>query len=608
MNLIVTPEPKPDESGRGYYRRLASENGMRGLRELAAMADVARTAAALLNCPEHVAEQLDLQPQWAVLASQREKQAASWRALRRSNSEAVCPCCLQDDIYIRASWEHVFYTACPKHKRSVVDRCPDCGDLLSTNREFIESCNCGRDLRTIDAPSCTPSQLWLSSLIETQGRSTASIAPSVEGVDVSTVTGFVRDLCRSFDPSVPSTHKAAATFRSTREAIEFLSPMESLLADWPTGFRAHVSARIKAGDQEARTLNQVLDGWFQRLRKSCAQTPLEPFLRQVYEVAYAEFDGVILGDSAQYLASQIADALHLSEAARQIGVSYGALYQAAQANQCAHFRQRRGTRGHIESVPKSEVARIIAARAEWVGEQEACEVTGVSPAVMRLMMDAGVVESDRAWRKDILKGGPIRKLSLAALCQTLCGTSSRAKRGEAGLVYWSDMSMRRLGDRHSIQAAMRAAASGELAPEVRGKRLGEVGFDKQELAKYHTRPLLESGLTVNQLSKQTGWKWESISHWIDSGLLRATETKQRGQPCRMVTPEDLLKFRAQYIPLADLARSMDTKASYLAEQLTGIELVGAQILTDGARRGGLVSIADLGRLAIQGSRALATAG
>jgi hypothetical protein len=70
-----------------------------------------------------------------------------------------------------------------------------------------------------------------------------------------------------------------------------------------------------------------------------------------------------------------------------------------------------------------------------------------------------------------------------------------------------------------------------------------------------------------------------------------------------VLPHQLLAFRQSYIPLADLARSMGTKSSALTRLLPGVELVGAKPLPDGAMRGGLIRIADLGRLAMLGARA-----
>jgi hypothetical protein len=105
-------------------------------------------------------------------------------------------------------------------------------------------------------------------------------------------------------------------------------------------------------------------------------------------------------------------------------------------------------------------------------------------------------------------------------------------------------------------------------------------------------------LSVQALSKVTGWKWESIDHWIEAGLLQANNIMLRGQPCRVVMPDQLLNFCRAYLPLADLARELKSKSSAMAERLKGIEVVGSQLLPSGQRRGGLVRIGDLARLAL----------
>ena len=151
---------------------------------------------------------------------------------------------------------------------------------------------------------------------------------------------------------------------------------------------------------------------------------------------------------------------------------------------------------------------------------------------------------------------------------------------------------------------MKAAVAGELVPVVRGRQLGQMGFVRSELAAYFGTPVLEAGISVQQLSKQTGWKWESISHWISLGLLEAEQIYLRGQSCRVITPNQLLAFRRTYLPLADLAHVMGTKSSALADQLAQVEVVGAQHVAGGVRRGGLVRVADLGRLAVAGAKVL----
>ena len=601
MTLIVAYDPHEDESGRGYYRRLAADNSFGSWRDLAGMAGVARTPAAMLLCPDHVAAELGLEAAGTEQAAQQEQRARSWRGLRRTTSDAVCPACLNDRAYLRAYWEHSFATACPTHATCLIDRCPSCREPLSPNRPCIELCACGHDLRSIVAPPASSSQIWLSSLIASDGKSFGGVAPQFEAVSVNTLCEFVRDLCRGADLVAPSARKGASRFPSTQSAIEFLRPLDDLLAEWPGGFKSHASARIAAGRAGARTLNTLLGPWYQRLKRSCTGTPLKPFLEAVIEVASREFDGVLSLDAASKIAVTFTESLLVSDAAKSLGVSWGMLHDAVRNGRCLSSTHKLGTRSLVYHVPVKEVERIAKLRAEWISEDEACTLAHVAPAVMKLMMAAEVVESDIKWRQDILKAGPIRKSSLVSLCELLTRRSGRRDVPGEDCVSWSELTSRRMGDKRAIQAAMRAAASGELLPASRGWQLGETRFLRSDLVKYFSTPVLERGMTVQQLAERTGWKWETIGHWIDTGLLGAQQIVLRGQPCRVVLPEDLFAFRRNYLPLADLANAMGTKSSYLAEQLAGIEILGAKLGSSGARRGGLLRVADLGRLAVRGS-------
>lgn len=71
------------------------------------------------------------------------------------------------------------------------------------------------------------------------------------------------------------------------------------------------------------------------------------------------------------------------------------------------------------------------------------------------------------------------------------------------------------------------------------------------------------------------------------------------QPCRVVASEHLLRFRQTYIPVADLARAMGTTSVALSDQLSGLDVIGAKLLPNGARRGGHLRLADIGHRAVE---------
>ncbi|RQS61245.1 hypothetical protein DID96_33435 [Burkholderia sp. Bp8963] len=603
MSLVITFSPFDDESGFGYYRRLGAGNALWGWRELAGLANVTRSRSALLEHPDHIAAELGIDEKWTRFASHQEQQCRSWRRLHRSQSDAVCPACLTEKVYLRHYWEHALVTACPVHRTLLTDRCQECGDHLSPHRERIEQCVCGHDLRTLVTVASTPSQHWLSTLIASDGRLSGSVPPKLRHGKVDELCELVRILCLRADPSTPPPRRSAASPKSVSQAVELLAPLERLLADWPAGFEKHVAERIAVGNAKARTLNTLLGQWYVSLKKVCQSSAFEPFLKVVIEVADKNFDGVLGLDIAKNIAADVTEYVRLPDAARTIGVSRDRLLKAANAGECMYRTRRLGTRGLVYEIPAAEIERIKQRRGEWVSDMQACEVAQVPPSVLSHMVDAEVVTADVNWRHDIYKGGPIQLQSLTNLFETVNGMAKQHPSDDGERLTWAELTSRRMGDRAAIQSLMKAIVAGAVVAVVRGHHLGQMSFLRSDVAKYFGTPLLEAGMSIQQLAKSTGWKWESISHWISVGLLQSHEIVLRGQPCRVVSPQQLLVFRQTYVPLADLARAMGTRSSALATTLTGLEIVGARLLPNGTKRGGLVRMADIGRLAVVGARA-----
>lgn len=603
MGLIITHAPHEDESGLGYYRRLSSDNALFGWRNLAGTAGVERNRRALLMRTDDVASNLGLELSWTESARDKEELCRGWGRLHRTQSDAVCPACMAESPYQRHHWEHAYVTACPKHRLQLVDQCNACGQHLSPSRLYIGLCACGNELSSLPQVPATTSQLWLSTLIGGQGDPSGTLKPSLKNVDTDVLARVVRTLCLYAHPTKPALPRGVALPKTVERAIEFLAPLEGLLAEWPNGFRRHVAQRIAAGRKDARTLNTLLGDWYISLRKACQGTALEPLLQVIVEVAAEETECVLGLDSAKAMVQDATRYVRASDAARAIGVSISRMHDAIHAGDCEHRTRRMGTRGQVFEIASVEVERIQKRRAQWISDTAACELAGVSPAVLERMKAAGVIRSDIRWREDILKGGPVEHQSLLDLHVHVDRWVQPAATAEDATLTWSEFTSRRMGEKQAIESLMKAIANGEVKAVKHGRTLGEMVFRKEDVSEHFGAPLLEAGMSTQQLSKVTGWKWESISHWMDEGLLACETTRLRGQTCRVVLPHQLLAFRQSYIPLADLARAMGKKSSALSLALHGVELVGAKRLPDGAMRGGLLRMADIGRLAVIGARA-----
>lgn len=597
MQLTNTFAPQPDEPGLGYYRRLSSENGLSGWRQLARLAELSVSRSGLLSRPEHVAELLGLPVEWAQHASAQEDMARGWTGMRRTSRDAVCPLCLGESPYLRASWEHAYFVACPKHEVLLADACDICGQGLSPHRDHIVLCGCGRNLGEMRTPPATAGLLWLASLIETRGTSSARWSPKVSGAPLDVVVELGHTLCLHHDPTVPPPRKNTATPRSVAESIRFLQPLDGLLADWPHGFEAHVSARIAAGSPEARTLNSLLGKWYLQLTAVATNNALTPFLEVVAHVATKEFTGLLGLDRATSVMAQQSTHLIASQAATRIGVHRDTLVSRIKEGKVQHRTRKFGTRGLAYEVPVEEVNAIIQAREQWVTDGIAGALLGVPGSVLQLLLDAELLVGDTNWRQDVRKGGAIQLDSVSSLADVLRRPPPRAPISAGRRILLRELTGRR-GDKKAIVAALRAIATGEIRPLRTSALPGGNEYTLADIAEHFSRPVAEAGTSLQELAEIAGWKWESIDHWVSLGLLECSVIKVGGQLRRVVMPHQLLAFTRMYTPVADLAWQLGTKSSALSGRLEGMEVLGALTLPSGSRRGGLVRTADLARKAL----------
>jgi ribosomal protein L37AE/L43A len=612
VELTYLLEPKADESPLGYYRRLSAANALTSWKELAIMAEVSPSRTGLLGVPDHVATMLNMPREWTDRLAQQEQELRALRSLHRSGRDAVCPHCLAEDMYLRVGWEHTYTTACTRHRMRLVDRCPGCNLPLDLLRAHIGQCGgCGHELASLSCEPATDAELWLSALLAGPGASDAlCIEPNVSGSNPKAVAQLVKTLCQRSEAGGAPPRRNAASPKSISEALEFLAPLQQLLYKWPEQYEAHVRSRMAAGAEQARTLRALLGTWYQQLREVAADGPLHAFLAPVQRIAAAEFDGVVGPEDVD--SWEDLRYVRLGEAARYGQMTVPTLRRAIAAGQVEHRTRRLGTKGKVYEVLRTDLERIVEARKGWMAESAACKALGVPPKVLTNMAAAGLVEADYDWVKDVLKGGPFRTKAIEDVRATLMAIQAESP-ATGELIAFADLTSRRLGDNTAIQALMRAIRSGEVLAQGAARSVGELQYKLSDVRRFFGTPLLEAGLSVNQLAKLTGWKHESIDHWIESGLLESFSIMLRGQPCRVVMPAQLLAFNRTYMPVADLAKLVGTRSSYLASRLEHIGVIAGKTVSDGTQRGMLVRLSDvaamamktanLGRLGVRDARA-----
>ena len=599
MPLLVITPPKEDESPLGFYRRLASENQLDGWKELTRQARVARSRSGLLGQSAHVANELGLDPSWALTIQAQEDRVRKFERLHRGLHDAVCPQCLRDQPYLRLHWEHVYSTACGVHRTRLLDKCDSCGLVLDAKRPEIEYCGCGRDLRAQSAPPATPSEIWLSALLAGASQIRAKVGPKIVEVDEHQLVRLIRLLCHFYDPHAGAPPRNASPPRSIDEAVHFLIPLRLLLEDWPFKYQTHIAERFLAADPSATTPNSALGHWYKQLKQICVDGPLRPFLDIVAEAAPRNCVGLTGLDAAGTSTRSYNRLVPVKVATKRLGLGRDSLYAAIELGHIKGHVRKFGQRRIAYQIEEQEIERIEVLRKSWIDIQTACKTLDVPESVFSSLILSGAIERDVRWNEDILKAGPISLTSVTTLIAN-AHQSWDAKSTSTELIKMRQLTSRRVGDKLALSKLFQAIVSGELRSVggIPKEGIGELTYPMNEIRKYFGTPLLEAGMTIQQLSDMTGWKYESISEWINTGLLMAESIQLRGQPCRVVMPTQLVQFGRQFIPVADLAHSIGITSSALVKRLKDVMLVGGKRLPNGVQRGALVRICDLARLAL----------
>jgi len=120
--------------------------------------------------------------------------------------------------------------------------------------------------------------------------------------------------------------------------------------------------------------------------------------------------------------------------------------------------------------------------------------------------------------------------------------------------------------------------------------LAQFRFCKSEIDAILSEVRRGPGMTVQQVSKMTGWKEQCIAAWCDQGLLAHEAYQHAGRTGRMISAESLALFQNTYVPLNELAKQLGTSSRYLLRRFSELDVKTTGAFRDGkAWRGHLVA-------------------
>lgn len=521
---------------------------------------------------------------------------------QRSVCSPICPCCIRQAPYVRAVWDHELITACPKHGVVLLDACPGCGESITRDRKSITHClHCNFLFTEAKANSAEDFDLAVSALIAGAESQARTLLPdSLQyGNPPLEIAAFLTFLASHFQPSQLSSRTGREPRPKTlQESRAVLMRIWSVLGQWPTAIEALIEARVREG--EGNSVYQRVGRWLAVFQKQFDQETYSFFAEVVGRVLSSNYEGR-LGKAlrARMFGSNNADAMQwfsAAEAARLLSVAPDILANLVITRKVAG-KVHQEVKSRFIAIHRSTLDQIAAQRAAYLSATEARHRLNVSKVFFERFVQAGGLRRYKRDERPTLVAGEFRVADVDQLIQQLAG-SVRKKPRTVQLIGIQDISAKHGIANSKIVGVLQDILQGIVRPvtyvsSIAG--LAGLQFDKTEIEQRVRDNDPDVTLSVDDLSRVSGWKAGVIKKWIQGGYLQAVE-ERHGKAKRDVVPVSaLIQFLLTYSPTAELSKQLNTKTLYLTQSWrpAKIEVITPPQDTVGGLRGLLVRNADL---------------
>ena len=479
----------------------------------------------------------------------------------RTAAVPVCVECLRASAYIRQSWHHQLFTACPEHQRALLEVCPECSTTLDLKRHSVTTCSCGYDLTTADVAPADPASLWVASLLwPASGISLPGLEAPPQDVDAFLL--FLANL------TLAEPHRKNAPI-DTDKALAVCQASYQIGSDLLSRFRDFVEAKIEAANQLASSRFMLnLGSWYRELNTAFAGDIYSPVReiahRLILERAIAPINRKLKQISADWLGMKAT--LTAAEAARilksspdrvvafvKAGLLDGTILQGATSEFCL--------------VKRTEVEAHQQAAADFLYGKDLLKLLGISRRTRDRLTETGLLSPVPEMQSPLFARGDYRRSEALALLERLTESCCEIDEPKRSLSF-TDISGRRFSNAQANDLFQQIFA-GALRPlgRVRGiQGFAAFRFDEETLADVSAQHSTGIEFTITDLTKITKWKHQTIKGWIDAGYLRARA--EPGKKYRtFISLADLIAFLSTYAVLADAAARLGSQSVWLTEPM-----------------------------------------
>lgn len=578
----VRPRPLPGESTPGFLMRVASANGFGSVPQLYTSLRV-RTRPAFDELCARLCLTDDergylfgaLPSQWGLDTVPRGLCLSDFNHTCRR----WCPACLKEGLFLQGRWSLKLACACTRHAAWLQDVCAKCGTTTRWSDVDQQRCQCGASLPEAPTEHVTGNVLRVTKLLCGDGNYNAELGDDVK-LSPAEAHRMVRYL-GLFSAQIRPAHPGQiADLHRMPMARALVLGAADFLESWPSGIHA-LMAKLQVSVPQSPSVRKTFFPLYRVLYKDLSD-PCFQFLRDAFEGYLREhWQGLVCRRNKLMKPQTVAAHpwLTLPQMAAAASVPTSVVRHLVQGKLVSAATALLPSGRQSRTLHLGDLVHIRAATEGAVSIEQAARVLKLPERRMRTLIAEGVImpiisrqltPNAAAW---LISKAEIDRLHVQPdVALTGEGIAVRDV-----LKYW------RLREHEDI-SFIKAVLARKLSAKAQKQDLVPLGvatFDRAAIKQWLTssRSELGEGLSIDQVAHDMGVKQQVAYELMRQGLLT---TAQRGTLGNRVMTSDLQRFRATYVSLADLARTVHRSPRTLLSEMSAMPVCGPAV--NGARQ------------------------
>lgn len=550
QKLPVRPRPIAGEAVVGYLNRVALVNGYESIGQLCnVLTGVDQFKTALKLEIEEIARLIGPYPfKWKITSSGYALDVTKFN----SQFLRICPLCLLESPYLRATWFLKLSCVCPQHAVYLSDRCGQCGARQRLGRADYETCPCGATRAKLIHTCNNAALIRLSETMELALLGQHVSMGNIGSLSLDDWFRLVSYLGQFNNERLPDKPGKLAHLNQLEVAQALMCNTAQLLDQWPNNFNDHLQNLYQVR-KSSNSIHRVFGSLFQVIYKHLKE-PQFDFLRENFEHYIQQHWKGLLGKRNQLFNDQTVvshNQMSLRQAAKQANAGISTVRHLVQTELVKAQQSSSPSGRKTIAIPTAQLEDISKLASNNLSLQEVASLLGLSKTRVRQLIHAGLIVP-------LINPKAVRAAAWLIPRQSLSHLEFEPKtvaNAGIGVSITQILQHWRLIVEEFI-ALIQALINKELSPIgtiATPIVIGKVQLNRSEFQQWldGLRFKATQSTSVDKAAKSLGLKQQVVYELVAVGLLESTRDQIKGY---RISLDQIRHFQESFISLAELAR------------------------------------------------------